>query len=647
MRRRLRYGLSAVAGTALAAGVLALPAAAHPAPQASSLAVTGSVPAWATPGATAGSVSSTQQIHISVALALRDQAGATRFAAAVSDPSNAQYGHFLTPAAFRAQYYPTAAQAKAVANWMSAKGLHAAVGEYNRTVEATASAGALQSAFGTTLRTFHVGTQVLRAPASAVKLPASIARSVVDVGGLAQIPLRSFTARTMTHRSPALNGGAPARQGGYGLNPRGQAAPNSANNQNCSHYYNENLYTGVPKKYTIETNYICGYVGSQINKMYGMGTSTASNGTGQTIAIVDAYKSATQPADANRYFAGHGVAPFTPGQYTDGSFAPMVTNQCQAPSAWAGEEALDIEAAHTLAPGAKQYYVGAANCLDANLQAAVTKAANNANVSIISNSYGGPESQESLTSLRSWNNVLVQAAAQGQSVFFSSGDSGDFTDNGLSSPTSSFPATSPWVTAVGGTSVLETNTGTLAAETGWESNAYVYSGGGYQDFGFQGGAGGGPSHTQTEPSWQKNVVPAQYTGGGHRATPDIGALADPYTGFLIGYNPGDGSGYAESDIGGTSLASPLLAAATADAQQVQRKRLGLLTPAIYTRYRTALRDVKHVASGEYFPAADSQGNPLNAVIGNDVKSQTLQAAVGYDNVTGMGSPNGAAWLTGI
>ena len=187
------------------------------------------------------------------------------------------------------------------------------------------------------------------------------------------------------------------------------------------------------------------------------------------------------------------------------------------------------------------------------------------------------------------------------------------------------------------------------------------------DEGEQGAAGGGPSLLWKQPADQKNVVPARLAkapgnrGGLVRSAPDISADADPFTGFAVGllsFPKNKPPQFSESDIGGTSLASPLVAGIVAAAQQGQHHSFGLINPAVYklagsTALHDALPLTRHSPSlfrgtfcdeqtcgSELLTAFDDQSFAMFGYTGQ----VTLK---GYDNMTGVGTPAGQQFITAL
>jgi subtilase family serine protease len=252
----------------------------------------------------------------------------------------------------------------------------------------------------------------------------------------------------------------------------------------------------------------------------------------------------------------------------------------------------------------------------------------------------------------------MTGALEGIGFYFSSGDGGD-EKAATGAKQTDMPASLPWVTAVGGTSLGVGPNGEYQFETGWGTDKALLSPSGTSwaalPGGFVAGAGGGTSGRVAQPDYQQPVVPdalALVAGTRHRVVPDIAAVADSSTGFLVGQTqafPDGTSRYSEYRIGGTSLAAPVIAGLQALAQQRAGAPLGFANPAIYERFGTqALHDVtdtpfgRNVQLGEvrvdYVNGVDATGGTVTSLrtLGRD---SSLQATPGYDDVTGVGSPS--------
>jgi subtilase family serine protease len=655
-----------------AAAVLLLVPSAFADPGNGRSALHGSVPPWATAANFKGSTAAGDAVGFRVYLDLRDEAGAEALARAVSDPKSSSYGKYLTPGDFRNSFAPSQAEAGTVRSWLQAQGFSVVyTPTNNHYVSAEGTAAQVEAAFGTKLNQYSVSGLTLRAPASELTIPSSLGSTVAGVLGIDQSSalIQPFI-RNDTNAPPA---------GGLRNSP-----PCS---QWWAQYTQANAGPTLPKYDGQSLPYApCGYTPTQLREAYGADRAGA-DGSGTTVAVIDAYASPTIVQDVNQYVANHDPAhPLGPSQFSQ-VVAPGTyrrpENPAQDPQGWYGEETLDIEAVHAMAPGAKIVYVGAPNNYR-DLDAAMNHVVDRRLADIVTNSYGF--STEFLPSgyVKPLNDTFIQAALEGITVLFSSGDSGDeLGTNGYR--TTDWPASSPWVTAVGGTSlaagVSAADPGQYRFETGWSSTrnrvnctgalagtnawcsfeVYLY------------GAGGGASRLFPQPSWQVGVVPSSiaqpsgftpgFTRPG-RAVPDISAVGDPNTGMLIGQTQTFSTGvqYDEFRLGGTSLSSPLMAGMFAVVQQLRGSQLGFANPLLYQPgIRSALNDIQPrsdtpagVIRADYVNGENATNGTLYSVrtLGFHTSSKvvkspafpngdydtTISTRSGYDDVTGLGSP---------
>jgi len=270
-----------------------------------------------------------------------------------------------------------------------------------------------------------------------------------------------------------------------------------------------------------------------------------------------------------------------------------------------GEVMLDIEVAGSIAPGAKIVAYFAENT-DAGFLNAITTAVHDStnNPSIISISWGGPESSWTAQAMTSMDEAFQSAAAMGVTVCVAAGDDGstDGVDDGLNHV--DFPASSPNALACGGTTLVAMGK-TISSETVWNELASD-----------EGATGGGISDVFPLPSWQNGVgVPPSANPGAHvgRGVPDVAGDADPGTGYdtLV-----DGQ---SGVIGGTSAIAPLWAALVALINQTNGKPAGLISPLLYPNAATAA-DFNDITAGN---------------------NGAYSAGPGWDACTGLGSPIGA------
>jgi subtilase family serine protease len=370
----------------------------------------------------------------------------------------------------------------------------------------------------------------------------------------------------------------------------------------------------------------------------------------------------------NEYASRHGLPALTGGQFRQ-VVAPGTyrrpENPKQDPQGWYGEQTLDIEAVHSMAPGADIVYVGAPNNYQ-DLDAALNHVVDGRLATIVTNSYGFTTEALPRGYITPYQDTFIQAAATGIGVYFSSGDDGDETGGVAgATPTPDWPASSPWVTAVGGTSLAVGAGDGYLFETGWQTGTSTLAGGAWSPAppgAYLYGAGGGTSRLFAQPGYQVGVVPASmstvYGGAPMRVVPDIAALADPNTGMLIGQTqtfPDGTARYSEYRIGGTSLASPLTAGLIALVQQRAGHPLGFANPRIYAAAGSAayhdvvpLRSPLAVVRANYVNGVDASAGYAYLLRSLSVDAAlTIHTAAGYDDVTGVGTPNGAAFLAGL
>jgi subtilase family serine protease len=321
-------------------------------------------------------------------------------------------------------------------------------------------------------------------------------------------------------------------------------------------------------------------------------------GTGQIIAIVDAYDDPNALSDLNTFNAQYGYAQMSTctslsqsGPCFEKVFAQG--SQPRVNSGWVLEESLDIEWAHAEAPNAKIVLMEAASASDANLFGGVT-AANNLGATVVSMSFGGSEFSSESSSFD------ADMTHPGTFYTASAGDSGHGAE---------YPAASPNVISVGGTT-LNGCSGThcsFTSETTWSSS------------------GGGVSADESLPSYQSSYAGSVFGAstinaltGGHRGIPDVSFEGNPNTGVSVFDSTADQGQSGWFTLGGTSVGAPnwagiLAAAAAAGSTALQGNS------AIYSGgYKTNLRDI---TSG------------TNGTCGTD-----CTAGTGYDLVTGLGSP---------
>ena len=344
-----------------------------------------------------------------------------------------------------------------------------------------------------------------------------------------------------------------------------------------------------------------GYLPRQVAQFYNFPLTL--DGTGETIGILELGGGYTT-SDIQQYFQNQGLTvPNVTAVSVDGG-ANLPTNPNGADS----EVMLDIEVAASIAPAAKIAVYFTTNTdqgfLDA-LSTAIHDTANNP--SVISISWGGPESSWTQQAITAFDNACQSAAALGVTITVACGDNG--STDGVSDGANhvDFPASSPHVLACGGTQISTSGTA-LTGEVVWDDLA---QGGG--------ATGGGVSTVFPLPTWQQNAnVSGATNGGTGRGVPDVAGDAAPATGYQIQVD-----GQSEV-VGGTSAVAPLWAGLIALMNQKLGKPLGFLNPQIYPLLGSAaFHDI-------------TQGN-----------NGAFSAGPGWDACTGLGSPNGSSLLTAL
>ena len=409
-----------------------------------------------------------------------------------------------------------------------------------RTVQLTGTAADIQKAFGVALEQKMIDGAQYRVREGVIHLPASLSGMVEAV---------------------------------LGLDNRPQARPHFRVHQ-------PRAKSAAPSSYTP----------LQVAEAYNFPAS--ASGAGQTIGIIELGGGYRQ-ADLAAYFKTLGLAaPAITAVSVDGG-----KNKPSKASSADGEGMLDVEVAASVAPGAKVAVYFTPNTDQGFLDAitiAVHDAANKP--SVISISWGGPESSWTAQSMTAMDEACQSAAALGVTITVAAGDNGS-TDGGTGNNVD-FPASSPHVLACGGTK-LDANGATIVSEVVWNELANN-----------EGATGGGVSNVFALPSWQaKAQVPAATTTTGGRGVPDVAGDADPTTGYTIRV---DGQTMV---IGGTSAVAPLWAGLVAVANQQLGTQVGFIQPAIYAaKAAAAFNDI-------------TQGN-----------NGAFSASPGWDACSGLGSP---------
>jgi hypothetical protein len=356
--------------------------------------------------------------------------------------------------------------------------------------------------------------------------------------------------------------------------------------------------TSVGAKPSQTTGASAPFTPAQITTAYGVNeilfNGTPGTGAGQTIAIVDAYNDPDIISDANVFSSEFGLPEF------NGSGEPTLkvlneTGGTSLPSnaakgGWDVEESLDVEWAHSIAPDANIILFEANSNSLSDLFTAVTTAADTSGVSVVSMSWSGSE----FSTETSYDSDFVHT---GITFLAATGDTG--TPSG-------YPAFSPDVVAVGGTSLSIESNGTYISETVWD-NSY-------------GASGGGISEDESLPSYQDSLDGINGASTTHRNVPDVSMDADPTTGVYVldSYYSGSQSEYLE--VGGTSLATPMWAGLVSIADQgrvLDGESTLSSAQTLQTLYSLPSSDFHDITTGT---------------------NGTYKAGPGYDLATGIGTP---------
>ncbi|MER6381744.1 S53 family peptidase [Streptomyces sp. NPDC001250] len=336
-----------------------------------------------------------------------------------------------------------------------------------------------------------------------------------------------------------------------------------------------------------------GYGPSDLRSAYGLTSAASSKGSGETIAIVDAYDDPNAAADLAKYRSYYGLPACTTssGCFKKVSQTGSTTSLPTADSGWAEEESLDLDMASAICPNCNILLVEAKSATMANLGKAVNEAVA-LGAKYVSNSYGGSESSSDTSYDSSYFNH------PGVAITVSAGDGGYGA---------AYPAASKYVTAVGGTALTKSS----SASRGWTESVWRTSS--------TEGTGSGCSAYDPKPGWQTD------TGCSRRTVSDVSAVADPATGVSVYDSYGVTAGWYT--FGGTSASSPIIAGVYALAGTPSSGSYPAKFP--YTAAGTsALNDVTSGNNGTCSP------------------SYLCTARSGYDGPTGWGTPEGTSAFTG-
>jgi kumamolisin len=428
----------------------------------------------------------------------------------------------------------------------------------HRIIKLTGSVANMQKAFGVSLVMKDIGGATYRTREGSITLPHELSGAVEAVLGLDDRPQAKAHFRVL---------GQQLALGARVAGAEGFAKPHASGG---------------------------GMTPVQVGQLYNFPQASAA---GQTIGIIELGGGFRQ-ADITAYFKSIGQ---TPPSVIAVSVDKGKNSPSNAQSA-DGEVMLDIEVAAAVAPGAKIVVYFAPNTDQGFIDAIAQAVHDQANKpSVISISWGGPESSWTQQSMSALDAACQSAAALGITITVAAGDDGSTDGVPGNANHVDFPASSPHVLACGGTKLVGTGS-TISSEVVWNELAAN-----------EGATGGGVSSIFPLPSWQAGAgvpKPSGQTGG--RGVPDVCGDADPTTGYIVRV---DGS---TSTIGGTSAVAPLMAGLIAVSNAMNKKSAGFINPVIYTpAFKAAFNDITSGNNGGF------------------------SAKTGWDACTGLGSPNGA------
>lgn len=524
-----------------------------------------------------------QPLHITVVLKGRNDAQLDAFVRELEQPGNPNYHRYLTTAEFDERFAPTEAQVRSVVAHLRANGFrNIAVSENRRLVSADGNADNSRGAFHVDLKRFTYRGKPVYGNAAPAQVPSDLGGMVEAVLGLqnAAVPHR------LLHR----------------------LLPPSALIDQPSHSFSA-------------ARQQVGHLPTDFAKIYGASSLPAATKT--TVGIITWGDMTQTISDLNQFIQSVGLPTVNTAVVQGG---PGTLADDGDPAEWD----LDSQDIVGVSGGVKKLiFYAAANgdssdsgLTDGTLAEAYNKAASDNAAKLINVSLGEDEAAANADgSLRANDAAFKQAAAQGQIFSIASGDAGvyqwsyspqgapgfigDYNNSGTSISTTidmshygvSWPASSPYVVAVGGTTLSTTNTTDWAGETVWnEGAAYADLDG----FGFPvdnaariWATGGGVSAYETVPSWQVAVLGSSVK---HRALPDVAFDAASATGALIVIN-----GQAGQQVGGTSLSSPIFVGGFARIESAHNNGIGLPTQCLYKKLTNKLlvHDVTSASNNGY------------------------------------------------
>lgn len=507
-----------------------------------------------------GKHSDSDTLTVLFMMPFKDQAGLDAFLTDVSNPNSPNYGRYLTLEEENARFNPDVASEQRVSSWLSSEGVAGVKLVPNHLyVYVRASSASMSKLLNVQINDYVAGDQTFYAPDRVPTLPASVSADVNWIAGL------SNEDKLQTYHVKLGNGTG-----------KGSSSPDST------------------PPYTPQ-DYAAAYNANPI-------LNAGYNGAGTNIAIT-LWSQAPSDTTLNGWSGSTGSPVAT---RANGRLTIILTDGSQSTDTDDTEAALDIESSSGLATHANIRYYEALQPTYADMANALNIAGTDAVFNrFISNSWGGAETSSGYNTT---NPVLQANAATGHDYIFSSGDDGSWTQ--LGDPYPNIPASSAYVTAIGGTRFIGNIVNNWPGERSWD----------YDPTGNNGhpeGTGGGYSRIAGHPSWQ--VAPGFPGGQTHRGYPDVSSVGDPATGMYV---CGNLAGCIQ--VGGTSLSAPLWAGMFDIVDQYvvaqNKPHLGFVNPTLYQLAQSPQT---------YAPYHDITSGTNGA----------YNCSTGWDAVTGLGTPD--------
>ncbi len=645
--------------------------------------ISGNTPGFIKKATDLGSADPTTVISVTVWLNLHNEQRLDGLVQQQYQKGSPSFHKWITQDSFNSSFSPTNQEVKSVENFLAAHGLSVlAVAENNFYVKVQGSIGDIEKAFHVDIHNYSLNGQTLRSNNGNPGMNDASGAHVAGITGMDDYGFQPNVVLPTDAEGQTLPmtavGSSPSGFFFEGQCFRGVQTQTFTNPKaGVTATYTGNRYGADITNTTFGTLPPCGYQPSEMQTAYNLNPLYAAglNGAGETVVITDAYGSATIAQDAELFSQIYGLPDITPANFEVVKAPGISSNPHGVQRGWDVETSLDVEWVHAMAPGANIALVLATD--HASLDEAINYAVVHHLGNTISNSWSSIEGIGNPRTLDRVNRILEMAAAQGIDVNFASGDRGDeFNTVGFLSV--DFPASSPFATGIGGTSLALNPDNTMAFQTGWGNNLTRIANRVSQGstpvvpplhLGFQFGAGGGSSLDFAKPSFQSGLP------GNARLVPDISMLADPFTGaeFIqtVGGVPSVGV------VGGTSLATPMFSGVMSIAAQKNGHiGFGQAAALLYNLPAGAVNDVAPFVSpnnvtgtittpsGTTNLTADQLAQPLqnttqyySALYNSPFSTRwfvltfgtdsSLVTAPGWDNVTGVGTPNGQAFVNAL